>query len=154
MISCIWYMPVCSGLTSHQQFFSHITMVTECDRELPHWSIMPQTLEWYDTQSHYPDTGSTSPSCTTKVWVPSEEQLIPFLTTLVCRSLGSNTGDHPFPGVDQLSYRERCGICLWPGHQVNGWRTLGQNYIICQLTSQILFIDLLHTHISQSLWGK
>ena len=48
----------------------------------------PRHLIWYHIQSHYTDTGSTNPSSTPYVWVPSEEQLVPFLTTLVCRGLG------------------------------------------------------------------
>ena len=48
-----------------QQSFSHILMLSGCGRELvltflqlPHWSTMPQTTTWYNTdtttQSHYP----------------------------------------------------------------------------------------------------
>ena len=33
--------------------------------------------------------------------MPSEEQLVPFFTTLVCRGPGSNH-DLPFPGADTL----------------------------------------------------
>ena len=47
------------------------------------------------------DTGATSPSPTPKIRVPSGEQLVPLLTTLVCHGLGSN----PVPpdlGVDTL----------------------------------------------------
>ena len=61
--------------------------------ELPHWSIMPQTLTRYNTQSHYPESvnGLTSPSSTLQVWVPSEEQLVPFLRLWYSQlSLGSN----------------------------------------------------------------
>ena len=60
---------------------------------LPHWSIMSQTLDmiphpvtlswhWVDQSTPY-------------VWVPSEEQLVPFFTTLVCRGPGLN----PWPPV-------------------------------------------------------
>ena len=49
----------------------------------------PRHLTWSHTQSHYPDTGLTSYISTPCVWVPSEEQLVPFLTNLVCRP-GSN----------------------------------------------------------------
>ena len=66
---------------------------------LPHWSILSQT--WYHTQSHYPDTGSTSPSSTPQVWVPSEEQLVPFLR-LWYVAARDRTRDLPFPGADTL----------------------------------------------------
>ena len=36
------------------------------------------------------DTGATSPSPTPKIREPSGEQLVPLLTTLVCRGPGSN----------------------------------------------------------------
>ena len=52
-------------------------------------------------QSHCTDTAATSPSPTPKIRVPSREQLVPLLTTLVCRGPGSN----PVPpdlGVDTL----------------------------------------------------
>ena len=49
---------------------------------LPHWSIMLQTLDMIP----HPVTVLALPC----KWVPSEEQLVPFLMTLVCRSLGSN----------------------------------------------------------------
>ena len=50
----------------------------------------PRHLTWYHTQSHYPDTASVSPSSSPQVWVLREEQLVPFLKTLVCRGPGSN----------------------------------------------------------------
>ena len=58
-----------------QQFFSHIMTVSGCDRELnAHFYSAtslkyhaPQTLDMYHIQSHYPDTGSTSPSSTSQV---------------------------------------------------------------------------------------
>ena len=71
---------------------------------LPHWCIMPQTLDkytWYHIQSHYPDTGSTSPSSTTYFWESSKEQLVPFLTTLYVTAW-DRTCELPFPMVDTL----------------------------------------------------
>ena len=73
---------------------------------LPHWSIMPSHLTWYHTQSHYPDTGSTSPSSTPLIWVPSEEQLVPFLTTLVY---------HQFWGVQFLVVCMLMHNLVWMG---------------------------------------
>ena len=76
----------------------HITTVTGCDRELNAHFYNAASL-WYQIQdtltdttpSHIIlDTGATSPSPTPKIRVPSGEQLVPLLTTLVCRGLGSN----------------------------------------------------------------
>ena len=61
----------------------------------------PDTFTRYHTQSHYTGTGATSPSPTPKIRVPSGEQLVPLLTTLVCRGPGLN----PVPpdlGADTL----------------------------------------------------
>ena len=55
---------------------------------------MPQTLDITLTNSSY----------IRQVWVPSKEQLVLFLTTLVSRDLGSN----PWPPV------------TWSGHSANG----------------------------------
>ena len=49
----------------------------------------------------YTDTGATSPSPTPKIRVPSGEQLVPLLTTLVCRGPGSNRVP-PDLGADTL----------------------------------------------------
>ena len=93
-------------------------MVSGCDRELnAHFYSAatlkydsPDTWSWYHTQSHYLDTGSTSPSSTPlKVWMPSEQQLVPFLMTLVCRGQGS---DLLFPRVDTLP-TELLGQVKW-----------------------------------------
>ena len=68
---------------------------------LTHCGIRSQTLLPDHLQSHYTDTGATSPSPTPKIRVPSGEQLEPLLTTLVCRGPGSN----PVPpdlGMDTL----------------------------------------------------
>ena len=65
---------------------------------LPHCGIRSQTLLPDTTPSH---TGATSPSPTPKIRVPSGKQLVPLLTTLVCRGPGSN----PVPpdlGADTL----------------------------------------------------
>ena len=53
-------------------FFSHITMVSACDRELNvHFYFLlccvtevscPRHLNWHHAKLHYPDTASTSPS--------------------------------------------------------------------------------------------
>ena len=66
----------------------------------------PRHLTWYHTQSHYPDTGSTSPNSTPYVWVPSEEQLVQFFTTLVCRSPGLN----PWPPVPRSGHSTNWAI--------------------------------------------
>ena len=80
---------------------------------LPHWSIMPQTLDmiphpvtlswhWVNQSELYP------------VWVPSEEQLVPFLTTLVCQGPGSN----PWPPAPQSRHSTEwaagasCSCCM------------------------------------------
>ena len=70
---------------------------------LLHCGIRSQTLLPDTNPSHitYTDTGATSPSPTPKIRVPSGEQLVPLLTTLVCRGPGSN----PVPpnlGADTL----------------------------------------------------
>ena len=61
----------------------------------------PRHLTWYHTQSHYPDTGST-----TLVWLPGEEQLVPFFTTLVCHGSGSN----PWPPVPRSGHSTNWAI--------------------------------------------
>ena len=53
----------------------HITTVSGCERELnAHfysaaslWYQIPDTFTWYHIQSHYTDTGATSPSPTPKI---------------------------------------------------------------------------------------
>ena len=80
-----------------------------CDRELnAHfysaaslWYQIPHTFTRYHLQSHYTDTGATSPSPTPKIRVPSGEQLVPLLTTLVCHGPGSNLVP-PDLGADTL----------------------------------------------------
>ena len=52
--------------------------------------IKSQSLYLIAPQPHYTDTGATRPSPTPKIRVPSGEQLVPFVTTLVCRGPGSN----------------------------------------------------------------
>ena len=87
----------------------HITTVSGCDRELSAhfysaaslWYQIPDTFTSYHLQSHYTDTGATSPSPTPKIRVPSGEQLVSLLMTLVCCGPGSN----PVPpdlGADTL----------------------------------------------------
>ena len=64
---------------------------------LPHWSIMPQTTCHDTTPSHIILTLGWSVLAlpgTLLVWVPSKEQIVPFLMTLVCRSPGSNLWPH------------------------------------------------------------
>ena len=87
---------VCSGLTSRSQRClvatgsSMLTFIV-----LPHWCIMPQTLDmiphpvtlsWHWVDQSYLHI---------LIWVPSEKQLVPFLTTLLCLSPGSK----PRPSV-------------------------------------------------------
>ena len=93
-----WYPFVCSSLTSWLStiisVISRRCLVVRQGAQcllfvvLPQWII--RHLAWYHTQTHYPDTGCTSPSSIPKVRVPSEEQLVLILMTLVCRVPGSN----------------------------------------------------------------
>ena len=57
---------------------------------LPHCGIRSQTLLPDTTSSHIILTPERCPSPTPKIRVPSGEQLVPLLTTLVCRGPGSN----------------------------------------------------------------
>ena len=60
---------------------------------LPHHGIRSQRLHLIFTQSHviYTDTGQSGMTILTlKIRVQSVEQVIPFLTTLVCCGPGSN----------------------------------------------------------------
>ena len=96
-IPCV-VVVVCSGLTSLSTIFqpyhdgvwlrqgAQCSLLLCCVTEVS----CPRHLTWYHTQSHYPDTASTSPSSSSQVLVLSEEQLVPFLKTLVCRGPGSN----------------------------------------------------------------
>ena len=61
---------------------------------LPHWNTMPQTLDIILT------LGRPVIALSRKSWVPSDEQLILFLTTLVCRGPGSN----PWPPVPRSGH--------------------------------------------------
>ena len=69
---------------------------------LLHCSIMPQTLDMipHPVTLIYSDNGYTSPTSTLQVWVPSEEQLVPFLAALVCRCPELN----PCPPVPQSGH--------------------------------------------------
>ena len=81
----------------------HITTVSGCDRELNAHFYCAASL-WYqipDTFTPVTFTGATSPSPTPKIRVPSGEQLVPLLTTLVCRGPGSNPVS-PDLGADTL----------------------------------------------------
>ena len=70
---------------------------------LPHCGIRSETLlpDTNVIQSHYTDTGATSPSPTPKIRMPSGKQLVPLLTTLECRGPGSNP-EPPDLGADTL----------------------------------------------------
>ena len=115
----VWYarkaaLVVCLGLTSLSTiifqschdgvWLQHGAPCSLLQRYLT--EVCPRHLIWYLTQSHYPDTWLTSPSSTPYVWVPREEQLVPFLTTLVYCCPGSNL----WPPVP------------WSGHSTN-WAT-------------------------------
>ena len=88
------------GLNVAFNIVCHITTVSGCDREL--------NAHFYgaaSSQALLPDTTSShiilTPEPTPKIRVPSGEQLVPLLTTLVCRGPGSN----PVPpdlGADTL----------------------------------------------------
>ena len=150
----IWICTVCTdGLSDRlllllfvrvlcrfQQFFSHITMVSGCDRELSAHFYSAASLKY-----HVPDTWHNTTPChiiltlgrpvlalPRKSWVPSEEQLVPFLTTLVRRGPGSNPG----PPVPQSGHSTYWAIGAGPERleqlsidiQYLDW------HIICQLT--------------------
>ena len=93
-----WYPFVCSSLTSWLStiisVISRRCLVVRQGAQCSLFVVLPQWiirhLAWYHTQTHYPDTGCTSPSSIPKVRVPSEEQLVLILTSLVCRVPGSN----------------------------------------------------------------
>ena len=76
-------------LRRFQQFFNHITMVSGCDMELNAHFYSGASLKyhapdtWHDTTpSHIILTlGRPVLTLPRKSWVPSEEQLVPFLTT-------------------------------------------------------------------------
>ena len=90
-----------------QQFFSHITTVSGCDSEcnahfniavsLKYCCLISQTLNMIP----HPDTLSWHwmDQSTPLVWVPSEKQLVPFFTTLVCHGPGSN----PWPQESNIT---------------------------------------------------
>ena len=95
---------VCSGLTSLSTLYviSRRCLVVTGSSMLTFIVLpIPDTFTCYHLQSHYTDTGATSPSPTPKIRVPSGEQLVPLLTTLVCRGPGSNPVS-PDLGADTL----------------------------------------------------
>ena len=97
-----------SCLFGFQQFFSHITTVPGCDRELNAHFYSAASLKyhapetWHDiTSSHIILTlGRPVLALPRKVWMPREEQLVPFLTTLVCRCPGSK----PWPPIPRSGH--------------------------------------------------
>ena len=70
---------------------------------LPHCGIKSKTLYLIPPDSHYTDTGSTSPSPTPEFRVPSGEQLVPLLTTLVCCG----------HGIEPVTSRSRSGLFIY-----------------------------------------
>ena len=82
-----------------QQFFSHITTVSGCDQELNVHFYSAASLKYHDSDTWHDTTSSHNIltlgrpvlALTGKSEVPSEEQQVPFLTTLICRSPRSNT---------------------------------------------------------------
>ena len=96
---CMFCLFVCLfGFNVAFNIICHIRTVSGYDRELNAYFYsaaslryqIPDTFTLYHLQSHYTDTGATSPSPTPKIRVSSVEQLVPLLTTLVCRGPGSN----------------------------------------------------------------
>ena len=89
-----------------QQFFSHIKTVSGCARELNAHFHSAASLKyhapdtWHDTTpSHIILTlGRPVLAPLRKSWVPSEEQLVPFLATSLCCGSESN----PFAAADTL----------------------------------------------------
>ena len=94
----------------------HITMVSGCDRELNSHFYSAASL-WYQIPDTLPDTTSShiilTPSPTPKIGVPGGEQLVPLLTTLVCRGSGSNPVP-PDHGFDTLPTVQSRGIFTSP----------------------------------------
>ena len=92
---CLHEDVVCSGLRRFQQFFSHIMTVSGCDRELNAHLDSAASLKyhapgtWYDTTPSHISLTLGWPVLAL-VWVPSEEQLVPFLMALVCHGPGLN----------------------------------------------------------------
>ena len=94
-------------------------MVSGCDRELNAYVYSAASLKyyapdtWHDTTpSHIILTlGRSVLALPHKSWVPSEEQLVPSITTLVCRCLGSN----PWPPVPRSGqyFCQYYGPLLW-----------------------------------------
>ena len=71
-LSFLWCLSVYSGLTSlsaiFQSYHDGVWLRQEAQCSLLECCLIevscPRHLTWYHTQSHYPDTGSTSPSST------------------------------------------------------------------------------------------
>ena len=104
--------------------------VSVCDRELSahFYSAASMKYTWHDTTpSHIILTlGLPGLALPHKSWC--EKQLVPFLTTLVCRGLGSNPWP-PFPqsrhstywviGAGNCLYEDMCVVKISGPHQAN-----------------------------------
>ena len=114
-----------------------------CDRELNAHFYSAASLKyhvpdtWHDTiPSHIILTlGRPVLALPPKVWVPSEEQLVPFFTTLVCRGSGSN----PWPSIPRSGHStelpgpvEERGINLRPKGWCGAW--FESNHVIIYLS--------------------
>ena len=127
----------------------HIKTVSGCDRKLnAHfysaaslWYQITDSFTRYNPQSHYTDTGATSPSPSPKIRVSSGEQLVPLLTTLVCRGLGSN----PVPpdlGADTLPTklpRPVCKQCAFSVIRIILGSKLSKKYMFCLILHVFLY---------------
>ena len=105
-------------LISYSGFFSHITTVSGCDRELNAHFYSAASLQY-----HAPDTWHDTTPSHIILTLPSEEQLVPFFTTLVCRSPGSN----PWPPVPRSGHSTNWAI--WAG------RSVCEVWYVCWLSS-------------------
>ena len=87
-------------------------LVICCDRELNVHFYSAASLKYHAPYTRHDTTpshiiltlGRPDLALPRKSWVPSEEQLVPFLTTLVCRGQGSNPWP-PIPRSGHAAYR-------------------------------------------------